>query len=162
MTPIIDFMIMEDPQSKQRPRVVNGHGYTPKKTRDAEQRVRDEYLAHYGHLPLLEGPISIQIDYYMGTRIGRDWDNLAKLTTDALNGIAYKDDKQIIHAQIRKYLPDDMVPNRKGVLRPRNSNDPLTYLSIPYQPHTHIKIFDLTGQELTVMHREQHMYPTND
>lgn len=34
---------------------------------------------------------------------GADYDNLSKIITDALNGLAYEDDRQIAHAVISKY-----------------------------------------------------------
>lgn len=35
-----------------------------------------------------------------------DWDNLGKLVSDALNRIAYDDDKCIVDARVRKYYSD--------------------------------------------------------
>lgn len=35
-----------------------------------------------------------------------DWDNLGKLVSDALNGIAYKDDKYVVDAVVRKFYSD--------------------------------------------------------
>nr|DAG40359.1 MAG TPA: Endodeoxyribonuclease RusA [Caudoviricetes sp.] len=35
-----------------------------------------------------------------------DWDNLGKLVSDALNGIAYDDDKSVVDASVRKYYSD--------------------------------------------------------
>lgn len=36
-----------------------------------------------------------------------DWDNIGKLIADALNGIAYEDDKCIVDAQVRKFYSDN-------------------------------------------------------
>lgn len=35
-----------------------------------------------------------------------DWDNIGKLVSDALNGIAYDDDKSVVDAVVRKYYSD--------------------------------------------------------
>lgn len=35
-----------------------------------------------------------------------DWDNLGKLVSDALNGVAYHDDKQVVDASVRKFYSD--------------------------------------------------------
>ena len=35
-----------------------------------------------------------------------DWDNLGKLVSDALNAVAYDDDKCIIEARVRKYYSE--------------------------------------------------------
>lgn len=36
-----------------------------------------------------------------------DFDNIGKLIADALNGVAYDDDKCIVDAQVRKFYSDD-------------------------------------------------------
>ncbi len=35
-----------------------------------------------------------------------DWDNIGKLVADALNGVAYDDDKCIVDAQVRKFYSE--------------------------------------------------------
>lgn len=35
-----------------------------------------------------------------------DWDNIGKAVCDALNGVAYKDDAQIICGKVEKYYSD--------------------------------------------------------
>ena len=35
-----------------------------------------------------------------------DWDNLGKLVSDALNGVAYDDDKRVVDARVRKFYSD--------------------------------------------------------
>lgn len=35
-----------------------------------------------------------------------DWDNIGKAVCDALNGVAYKDDAQIVQAKVEKYYSD--------------------------------------------------------
>lgn len=39
-----------------------------------------------------------------------DWDNIGKAVCDALNGIAYKDDAQIISAEVIKRWAVDGIP----------------------------------------------------
>ena len=36
-----------------------------------------------------------------------DWDNIGKAVCDALNGLVWKDDSQIVHATTEKYYSDD-------------------------------------------------------
>ena len=36
-----------------------------------------------------------------------DWDNIGKIVTDALNHLAYDDDKQIVEAIVRKLYSDE-------------------------------------------------------
>ena len=35
-----------------------------------------------------------------------DWDNIGKIISDSINEIAYKDDAQIVDAQVRKFYSD--------------------------------------------------------
>lgn len=35
-----------------------------------------------------------------------DWDNIGKLVSDALNGVAYDDDKSVVEASVRKFYSD--------------------------------------------------------
>lgn len=138
---VCDLTIPGDPQSKGRPRVYHGHGITPQKTRDAENRVYTEWRRKYADLPPYDGPVSITITFWMATRQGRDWDNLAKLLTDALNGVAYMDDRQIIDASVHVRRPDQQVIGVKGRPRKRKAGDPLTWHGREYTPHTEASIY---------------------
>ena len=51
---------------------------------------------------LLTGPLSIAITMFFGTKRKADWDNFQKLTMDALTGIVFVDDIQIVEAHVRK------------------------------------------------------------
>lgn len=124
-----------DPQSKGRPRVYNGHGITPEATRKAENRVYSEWRRQYPDLLPYKGPVAITLIFWTMTRRGRDWDNLAKLFTDALNGVAYEDDRQIIDANVHVRRPDRLVSGVYGP-RKRKTGDPLTWHGNPYQPCT--------------------------
>jgi Holliday junction resolvase RusA-like endonuclease len=42
------------------------------------------------------------LGYWRLTARPCDWDNLSKLTTDALNGLAWEDDSQILEAHVIK------------------------------------------------------------
>ena len=50
----------------------------------------------------LEGPLSVSIRWYRGRRSG-DLDNRAKVTLDALLGVAYLDDKQIVELHMWRH-----------------------------------------------------------
>ncbi|EIF5083621.1 RusA family crossover junction endodeoxyribonuclease [Clostridium perfringens] len=112
-------------RGKARPRVCRGHAFTPKDTVQYEKLVRDCYKQQDGRY--LEGPIkALIIAYYkipksyskksvQAIRDGLekptkkpDADNIAKIILDSLNGIAYKDDSQIIELRIiKRYTEDD-------------------------------------------------------
>lgn len=115
-----------EPVSKGRPRMTkSGHVYTPQRTVDYERWVQTLFHAEYGS-PKLEGPILLQLDLYFGIPKSRskgtrermrqglerpckrpDIDNCMKTMCDALNGIAYKDDSQIVAAVIQKFWADE-------------------------------------------------------
>lgn len=76
----------------------------------------------------------MHVAFYMQDRRRVDYDNLAKLVTDALNGVAYVDDSQIVESIIYKVLPSTLVEGRGGV-RQRRSGDPLDC-----EPHTEIRL----------------------
>lgn len=122
------------PVPKGRPRVYNGHGITPAKTKAAEARIKAEYLKKYVCCKPFDAEIIMHVAFYMQDRRRVDYDNLAKLVTDALNGIAYVDDSQIVESIIYKALPSTLVEGRRGV-RQRRSGDPLDW-----EPHTEIRL----------------------
>ena len=136
----IELVIPGDPVSKGRPRVYHGHGITPAKTKRAENLVYSEFRSQFPGFKPYPGPVIILLTFWLATRQGRDWDNLAKLTTDALNGVAWIDDRQIIQASVNKHQPDQLVLGKRGI-RKRKAGDPLTSRGIPYVPHTSLTIW---------------------
>lgn len=122
------FCVSEEPQGKARPRFArtrNGvRTYTPNKTMSYEQRVQLAYRGKYKEEPT-EKPVSVYIQ--ANFKIPKSWskkkkeqvalgvyrptkkpdaDNIAKAVCDALNGIAYKDDSQIVHLVVDKFYSD--------------------------------------------------------
>lgn len=102
---------------KQRPRFSRrgGHTYTPKATEDAERAIRDAYrgasVRRYGEVIAAPAgvPVSVAVTVRRAlpksrpkrvvrefdTKGGYDIDNITKEVLDALNGVAYHDDKQV-------------------------------------------------------------------
>jgi len=109
------------PQPKGRPRLSNGHAYTPQKTRDYEEAVK--LIARTQIKRPLSGEIRASVNFYVQTpkswskakfqlaergqirpAVKPDIDNLAKAILDALNsGIGYNDDKQIVELHLQKF-----------------------------------------------------------
>ena len=118
------FEIAGEPMGKQRPkfaRVGNfTRTYTPKETVNYENWVKLCYKnfggEHFGSVPLkvqitAKFPIPKSfskkkheqaVDGELRPTIKPDCDNIAKIICDALNGIAYDDDKQIIELVVIK------------------------------------------------------------
>lgn len=109
-TLICDVEIPGNPVTKARPRVVTSdriaggqlrtvtQAYTPTKTADAEERIAWAVKA-----ALVGGAdeslYEVEARFFEGTRSPRiqaDVDNLQKLIGDALNGIVWVDDRQIV------------------------------------------------------------------
>ena len=111
-------------KGKQRPRAtsVNGRArmYTPKQTQDEEYTVASLAFSQVGQ-PLLE--TALKVDVCVTVRPPKSWsqkkqqaaydgsvypttkpdpDNILKLYLDALNGIVWVDDKQIVDLSISK------------------------------------------------------------
>ena len=138
-----DLTVPYVPESKGRPRVFRGRGVTPQSTRKAENQVKVAFASIYGvHPRRLVAPILIAMDFYMPDKRRKDWDNLAKLPQDALNGVAYEDDSQIMYAIVAVHRPDDMVPGKWG-LRMRRSGDPIMYDGVLARPRSEIRLYQL-------------------
>lgn len=103
------------PVAKGRPRLGRYGTYTPKKTQEYEEYVKACWVSKYGAIQPAEQPLEVNIVFYMPIPksyskkqkaeilSGRlkhtkkpDIDNLIKSVLDALNGLAYADDSQII------------------------------------------------------------------
>lgn len=99
-----------NPVPKGRPRYSKGRVYTPKKTKDYEARVQvSGFLARLKaqRKTITKEKVVMKMMFCVRDT-GRipDLDNLIKSISDGLNGVWYKDDKQItiIHA-IRETVP---------------------------------------------------------
>lgn len=126
----VSFTVFGAPTGKGRPRfsTVCGHvkTRTPDETVIYENLVRTEYRNQSGvYFPddaMLD--IRIMAYYTMPKSISKkkrqemldhkvrptkkpDFDNIGKVICDSLNGIAYRDDAQIVDAQIRKFYSDN-------------------------------------------------------
>ena len=104
-------------KGKARPRVTRqGHAYTPSETRQAEDAIRREWCrVAYGAQAMPHVPVTVEIvterplpkstkksiDTEPDT-VKPDADNVAKLVLDALNGIAWADDSQVTHLDVRQ------------------------------------------------------------
>lgn len=122
----VHFTVPGEPQGKSRPRVVRGkdgrtHSYTPEKTAQYEALIRREYRRQ-GGVRFPDGAVlSVRlVAWYAVPKSASkqrraamlagellptkkpDLDNIAKAICDALNGIAYHDDAQIVELYAEK------------------------------------------------------------
>lgn len=115
----IKFTVYGKPQGKARPKFTRqGRVYTPKQTADYEQQIRQAYISAGGQLISDTAPILICItaefkkaksSKMQAPTLKPDTDNIAKIVCDALNGIAYHDDKQITSLTVDKVWADDGI-----------------------------------------------------
>lgn len=125
MPDVIAFEIPGPIRGKARPRVTRaGITYTPKETAQYENLVKLCFreAAAACAVDLFERPVRAQMEVYYeipkSTSKGRqgamlldriyptkkpDADNIAKIVLDSLNGIAYKDDSQVVELTVNKF-----------------------------------------------------------
>lgn len=124
MSAPITIRLAGEPRGKGRPRISTRHGqvrnFTPEKTRNYEAALKMAGQAVMNGSPPLEGPLAVIViaafavpaSMSKGKRLMAlsgmlhptkkpDIDNIAK-TFDALNGVVWVDDKNIIRADVRK------------------------------------------------------------
>lgn len=128
MTDARKLVVYDVPTSKGRPRVAvragRAHAYMPASTLLAEWRIRDAWITAYGEEPS-DGPLLLVLGVWLPipTSVAKkrrataepvtrpDLDNYLKLALDALNGVAFKDDSQIVRIVAAKhYVRDARVP----------------------------------------------------
>lgn len=117
---MLTLQVFTDPVAKARARTTFHAGkvrsYTPRKTEEAEWRIRQQFMAeHPGFIPLT-GAILLTIAAYVAMPLSipkkrrggarpvtrPDIDNYAKTVLDALNGVAFKDDSQVVSLVMEK------------------------------------------------------------
>lgn len=120
---IITFLIEPVPKGRPRFRVFNGRvsTFTPRKTRVYESDIAEMYVNQRGKKYDAGVPLEVLVNFYMpipkrASKIMRshmqngyikhtkkpDVDNLTKALLDALNGIAFADDAQIVRLSAQK------------------------------------------------------------
>lgn len=106
------FTVVGKPKPKERPRVVSGgRTYTPKTTLEVQAQIAELYNG-----PMFEGPVQLEVIFAPEftnvvisdmpadhrSKLGGDLDNYLKLLGDALQGVAFKNDKQVHRIVARK------------------------------------------------------------
>lgn len=120
----VEFLVEGMPQGKGRPRfsMKTKRVYTPVTTRRYEKQIREAYSKAGGKLFPEQCYIKVTVDAYFkipksytkwkrlacAHNINRpdkkpDTDNILKIIMDALNKVAYSDDKQVVEVICRKW-----------------------------------------------------------
>jgi len=95
-----------NPIPKARPRIVNGRAYTPERTAEWEEIVRNTAMLQWTGRPL-GGPLSILMHFSRKNRRRCDLDNLVKAVLDGLQGVVFADDWQIVTLAASKSVNRD-------------------------------------------------------
>lgn len=132
----IEFTVVGEPKGKERPRFChNGQIYTPKQTTTYEQQIIFDYYKQCGNVKFSEYSqleLSVRAYYKIPKSTSKkrktamlseeirptkkpDGDNILKAVADALNGVCYKDDKNIVKMSIEKFYSD--VPRIEVVVQ---------------------------------------------
>jgi len=110
----VNFEVKGDPVPKARARTVRKGGrtwsFTPKRVAVWEKMVKEEAAKHFD--APLPGPIMVVMTFHMSRPASRrtetwvpttpDLDNLEKAILDALNGVAYIDDRFVVSKSSQK------------------------------------------------------------
>jgi len=125
--PLTSSVVVElpgEPRAKGRPRFGNGRTYTPQATRNYESDLGFMAKLAMKGRPVMEGPLRVEI--YAMFSVPKSWskikqaralihairptgkpdlDNIFKVV-DALNGVVWRDDSQVVNATIIKKYSD--------------------------------------------------------
>ena len=99
---IVKFSMLVKPTAKARPVFGKGKVFTPERTREYEETVREFAEAAMEGRPPVEFGVTVRCHFQFKSKNGGwrtskpDLDNLIKAVTDGMNGIVYKDDSQIV------------------------------------------------------------------
>ena len=115
----LDFEVFGEVVGAARPRVTKFGTYLPKKTRDYRKKIQDAFIASCGgRVAPIEKPTPVCVEIYVYRAMPKsrpkkmlfepdvfkpDVDNVSKNVLDALNGVAWEDDSQVVRLFIEKF-----------------------------------------------------------
>ena len=103
--------------TKRRPRIKrNGQSYDPKENQREKRAMVAAFNAQCGSVVPFEGAVSVKVNNYRRMPKNRpkkvlrerdtykpDADNIAKAVLDAMNGLAFVDDSQVVSLSVTKH-----------------------------------------------------------
>lgn len=122
----IAFTVEGEPRGKERPRFGSRQVYTPDKTTTYENQIKIAYYEQCGNVKFPEDSqleLFVTAYYKIPKSASKkkkaamlseqirptkkpDGDNILKVVADALNGVCYKDDKNLVSMSIEKFYSD--------------------------------------------------------
>lgn len=105
---ILTVTVLGEPITKSNSTFITRRGaFIPDKFVVYEKAIEDaaiESLKQSGLTIFTQGPVEIEIKYYLGANRKKDLTNLPKTTCDALSDVFYTDDSQIVKATMEKFF----------------------------------------------------------
>lgn len=104
---VYEFNFPGRPMSKDNEKIFNRQGrvFTSKKFKDYENYLRLSAKSQFMEKPI-DGPISLRLTFYFKNKVRPDLTNLPKSVCDAMNGVVWKDDKQITECFLEARISD--------------------------------------------------------
>jgi Holliday junction resolvase RusA-like endonuclease len=122
---MIEILIPGDPVGKARPRVTRWGTFTPQKTVNYETLIRELFIIKYPNFQPLDSALSMTLNVFHSIPKSAsrkkfskmiegkirpakrpDIDNVLKIVGDALKGLAYGDDGQIVKVNAEKFYSE--------------------------------------------------------
>jgi Holliday junction resolvase RusA-like endonuclease len=119
---MISLTIPGSPQGKQRPRWFKFGTYTPKETVNYETLIKELFAVKYADFKPIDCPVKMALEIFhsipnskskkvkalmeagsIRPAVRPDMDNVIKILCDALSGLAYQNDSQIIELTAKKF-----------------------------------------------------------
>lgn len=104
---VCEFVANVRPEPKRRPRFGNGRTYTDERTVAYESHVALIARKAMGRRQPSNRPVKVTIHTHQTDARTCDIDNAAKAVLDALNGIAFEDDRQVSDLHIVRHVRSD-------------------------------------------------------
>jgi Holliday junction resolvase RusA-like endonuclease len=123
---MIELIIKGVPVAKGRPRLSKWGAYTPEATKMAERNLQAQAILFKRPEKPCVAPVCVEIEFYIAIPMSDskrvrerklsgqelpakkpDIDNLAKLVLDALNGVYWQDDNQIVQLSLSKQYSEE-------------------------------------------------------
>lgn len=108
----IRFFVQGEPRPKQSFRIggagQGGHGYQPARVKAWQAEVgwaAMQMMRDAGFVAPITGRVAVTLTFHLGDCRRVDLDNLSKGTLDAMNGVVWADDQQIVMLHLTKRAP---------------------------------------------------------
>jgi crossover junction endodeoxyribonuclease RusA len=96
------FTVPGDPVPWERSKTNGRRHFTAPRTAAHQNRIRFHAKRHFRRP--LAGPVTLVVVAYRASARRCDWDNIGKTVSDALNGIAFEDDSQVVLGTVHKLI----------------------------------------------------------